>query len=136
MTTPIANAIPLARAAVYAALAPLVGTYQSLPRCYWLAAAQGAPLPLLVMQSQDGGGGDASMLNLGGWSGLITVKAIAASLAGAEALLSGVPAAMEALAAPAGYTIRATLARPLTLPPSEDVWSAGLIYSIDLFRRG
>lgn len=131
---PIPDAISIVRTALYAALSPLCGTYQGLPRCYWLVAAQGAPLPLLVYQSQDGGGQDASLLGQGGWAGLITVKALASSPSAAEALLAGVPAALEGLSAPAGYTIRATFNRPLVLPPKDTVWQAAHIYRIQLYR--
>ena len=131
---PIPNAISIVRQALYASLSPLCATYQGLPKCYWLVAAQGAPLPLLVMQSQDGGGQDASLLGLGGWAGLITVKALATSQSAAEALLAGVPDALAALANPDGYTIRATFNRPLVLPPKDGVWQAAQSYQIQLFR--
>lgn len=132
--TPIPDAISLVRPALYAALCPLTAAYNGHPRCYWLVAEQGAPLPLLVVQSQDGGGADASLLGLGGWAGLITVKALASSLAAAETLLAGVPAAMAALAAPEDFTIRATFVRPLVLPPADGVWQAGQIYRVQLYR--
>lgn len=128
------DAIPIVRAALYPKLAAIETTY-------WQQAERGAALPYLVFQSQDGGGDDASMLNLGGWSGLVTVKALSLSveaggggLAAAEALLSGVPTAFESLTQPSGYTIRAYLARPLTLPPLDDVHTAALIFRVDLYR--
>lgn len=131
---PIPNALDVVRVALYAALSPLCGAYNSHPKCYWLIAELGAPLPLLVFQSQDGGGQDASFIGLGGWQGEITIRALAASPNAAAAQLAGVPAALEALTNPAGYTIRATFLRPLTLPPKDGVWTSGQIYRIHLYR--
>jgi hypothetical protein len=131
---PIPNAIAIVRTALYGALCPLVGTYQGRPRCYWQIATEAAPLPLLVFQSQDIGGRDASYLALGGWEGLITVKALASSDAAAEMQLSGVYAALESMPHPRGYTIHCTLDRPLTVPPGDGVYTAGLIVRVRLYR--
>ena len=126
---PITDAIPRVRTALYAALAPLVGTYEGVARAYWLIAPQGAPLPLLVFQAQDGGGGDASLLGIGGWSGLFTIRALAASQSAAEALLAGVPAALATLSG-----MQATFVRALVVPPEDGVQTAALIYRITLYQ--
>lgn len=132
---PIPDAIAIVRVAVVGALAPLCGTFSGRPLCYWLLAEQGAPLPFLVVQSQDGGGDDASFLSLGGWAGLITVKAVAASPHAAEIQLAGVAQAMEGLIAPSGYTIHSTFRRPLVIPPdTSQIHQAGGIYRVQLYR--
>lgn len=130
---PITDAIPRVRSALYAALAPLIGTYEGAAKVYWLVAAQGAPLPLLIMQAQDGGGGDQSLLGAGGWSGLFTIKALAASASAAEALLAGVPGALGSLST-SGLSIQATFARSLVLPPLDGAHTAALIYRITLYQ--
>lgn len=130
---PITDAIPRVRAALYAALAPLVGTYEGAAKVYWLVAAQGAPLPLLIMQAQDGGGGDQSLLGAGGWSGLFTIKALAASASAAEALLAGAPGALQSLST-SGLSIQATFARSLVLPPADGAHTAALVYRITLYQ--
>lgn len=130
---PLTDAIPRVRSALYAALAPLVGTYEGQAKAYWLIASQGAPLPLLVFQAQDGGGGDGSLLGIGGWSGLFTIRALAASQSAAEALLAGVPAALAGLST-SGVSIQATFARALVVPPLDGVHTAALIYRITLYQ--
>ena len=130
---PITDAIPRVRTALYAALAPLVGTYEGAARVYWLVAAQSTPLPLLIMQAQDGGGGDTSLLGVGGWSGLITIKALAASASAAEALLATVPPALASLST-SGLSIQATFVRSLVLPPADGAHTAALVYRITLFQ--
>ncbi len=131
---PIPDALTIVRVALYAALSPLCGRYNNNPKCYWLIAEEGATFPLMVYQSQDGGGQDASYLGIGGWQGDITIRALASKLSEAENLIAGVPAALESLANPAGYTIKATLVRPLVIPPKDRVWTAAQIYRIQLYR--
>ena len=131
--TPITDAIPKIRTALYAALTPLVGTYDGQAKAYWLKAAQGAPLPLLIYQAQDGGGGDTSLLSTGGWAGLFTIKALASSAAAAEALLATVPAALASLSV-SGYSGQATYVRSLVLPPLDGVHTAALVYRITLYQ--
>lgn len=131
--TPITDAIPKIRTALYAALAPLVGTYDGQAKAYWLQAAQGAPLPLLIYQAQDGGGGDASLLSTGGWVGLFTIKALAASAGAADALLATVPAVLAGLSV-GGYSGQATFVRSLVLPPLDGVHTAALVYRITLYQ--
>lgn len=133
MTTQIHEAIPVIRAAIYSALTPLAATYLGLPKVYWLVADQGAPLPLFVFQSQDLGGRDASMLSLAGWRGEMTIKTLGRNQAEADALLDGVHTAMAGLTA-SGFTVTATLLRPLVTRPLDGVWQAGLIYTIELYR--
>src|SRR5262245_10397896 len=109
---PIPDAITLVRAKVYAAVSSIAPTYNGHPACYWLEAERGVIPPYIVMQSQDNGGLDDSMLGRGGWTGLITIKATSldvraggGGLAAAEALLVNVPAAIEAIADPSGYSL-------------------------------
>lgn len=137
---PIPDALTVVRVALLAALAPLCGTYNGNRKCYWQIQEPDpdtgtlAPLPIIVFQSQDGGGQDASFLGLGGWEGEITIRALALTLADAEAQIASVPAALEALANPVGYTIRATFLRPLALSPKDLVYTAAQIYRIQLYR--
>jgi hypothetical protein len=141
---PIPDAIPLVRAAVRGALGSLAPMFNGHRACYWLQAEEGAAAALvtepptlaslLILQSQDLGGRDASMLSLGGWEGLITVRALASSPSAAEAQMAGVASALDTLSAPSGYTIRATLERPLVLPPDGRIHTYGGIYRIALYR--
>lgn len=132
--TQIANGTALIRASLATALAPLVGIYQGQPNAYWLQAPETAPLPLLVYQAQDGGGQDISFLNGAAWSGLFTIKALVAdsSPSAADTLLAGVPAALAAMTVP-GYRVGVLFVRDLVLPPRDFVYTAGLIYQIDLY---
>jgi hypothetical protein len=134
MTTPITNALDIVTQALHSALSPLVGSHQGNPKCYWLVAEQGATLPYLVYQSQDLGGRDASMLNVAGWEGEITIKSTAVDKGAAQTLLATVPAAMEALANPSGFTLTATFIRPLVIPAKDTRYTAALIYKLELFR--
>lgn len=137
---PIADAIKVVRKALAPALTTLTGSHNGIPKCYWTVqtpdptTGQLAPLPVIVFQSQDAGGRDSSMLNLAGWTGDVTIKALAKTQDAADAQLAGVPAVMAALANPTGYTITATFKRPLALPPIDGVWQSGLIYTIELYR--
>ena len=131
MTTPIANGTELVRKAIFAALSPLAGAHDGLPKCYWLLNDQGAPLPFLVYQ---GDGDDASMLGQAGWVGEFTVRAHGANQADAELLISGVQAAMNGLTAPGGFTITATYLRSPTIPPKDAVWTAAQTYNVELYR--
>src|SRR5262245_18597774 len=131
---PIPNALDLVRVAVYAALAPLAGSYNGHPKCYWLAAEQNAPLALLVFQPQAPGARAGFLLN-GDWEGLIAVKGLAASPSAAETLLSGAPAAMEGLSAASGYSIVLLDANPGPPFVLDNVWTASQIYRIGLYRN-
>lgn len=131
--TPITDAIPLIRRALYTVLAPLVSSYNGVPKAYWLQADLGAPLPLLVYQSQDGGGKDVSFLSHAAWSGLFTIRALAGSASAAETLLATVPAALDTLTV-SGYGVGVQFVRSLVLPPLDQVHTAGLVYQIDLYQ--
>ena len=131
--TPITDAIPKIRTALYAALAPLVGTYDGQAKAYWLQAAQGAPLPLLIYQSQAPGQADA-FLSSASWSGLFTIRALAASASAAEALLAGVPAALADFSVSPFYGHRLTFVQAPVIPPLDDVHTAALTYRIELFQ--
>lgn len=130
---PITDAVPKVRTALYAALSPLVAAYQGIPKAYWLQAPEGAPLPLLVFQAQDGGGKADDYLNSAGWSGLYTIRALADSATAAETLLSGVPAALAGLTVN-GYGCTVQFQRSLVLPPLDGVHTAALIYQIELYQ--
>jgi hypothetical protein len=122
----ITDAVPKIRTALYSALSP-VGA------AYWLQAPEGAALPFLVYQAQDGGGLDDPYLNSAGWSGLYTIRALAASPSAAETLLSGVPAAIAGLSV-SGYSSRVRFMRSLVLPPENGTHTAALVYEVELFQ--
>lgn len=130
--TQITNGMALIRAALATALASLVGTYEGQPRAYWLQAPELSPLPLLIYQPQSPPQA-ADFLNGAGADGLFTIKALAASNAAAETLIATVPAAIAGLAI-TGYSVRAVFVRELSLPPRDDAYTAGLIYSIELYH--
>jgi len=130
--TQITGGTALVRAALASALASLVGTFEGQPKAYWLQAPELAPLPLLVYFPQDGGGRDESFLNGAGWSGLFTIKALAATPAAADTLLATVPAALAGLSVP-GYQVTVLFIRNLILPPADFVYQAGLTYQIELY---
>lgn len=129
----ITDAVPKIRTALYTALSPLVDSYNGVPKAYWLQSPEGAPLPLIVYQAQDGGGQDDSYLNSAGWSGLFTIRALAASPSAAEALLSSVPAALVNLTV-TGYGARTRFQRSLVLPPESGTHTAALVYEIELYQ--
>lgn len=129
---PITNAIPVVRTALYAALSPLVGTYSGIKKAYWLQAAQGAPLPLIIYQPQSNGE-DASFLNGNGYQGLWTVRALADTAGGAETLLNTVVAPIAAITSAGGYSFTATFFQVIAPPPVDGVWQAGLIYRVRLY---
>ncbi len=122
----ITDAVPKVRTALYSALSP-VGA------AYWLQAPEGAALPFLVYQAQDGGGQDDSYLNSAGWSGLYTIRALANSPSAAETLLAGVPAALAGLTV-SGYSARARFVRSLVLPPDNGTHTAALVYEIEVLQ--
>jgi hypothetical protein len=128
----ITDALPKIRAALYAALAPLVGTYDGMAKAYWLQAAQGAPLPLLVYQAQAPFQAD-DFLNSAAGGGLFTIRALAASAAAADTLLAGVPAALSSLSV-SGYGCTVTFVEAPAIPPLDQVHTAALTYRIELFQ--
>lgn len=113
MPTPIFDAIKLVRAAIFAALDPLTTAPVS-----WAQAPQGVDPPFVVYQSQDAGGRAEKHLNALGWSGLITVKAIATSQSAAETLMSAVAPGMNSLTS-VGYNIFAEYMQPIVIPPDD-----------------
>jgi len=134
---PILDSITLVRFVLMAAIDPL-----TTRGVYWQEASSTAVRPFVVIQSQDAGGISTLRLDSQGWSGLITVKALADSigmpngnaLAAAEALLATVALGMAALVAPAGYDLSVQFVRPLVLPPSDGVWQIGHIWEVQLER--
>lgn len=134
---PIYPAIRLIRFAIVPALAALAGGRG----VYWLQASEGAAFPFIVVQSQDAGGRGEPRLSSLGWSGLITVKALAQAngngnaQAAAETLMEAVAPGMDALIAPAGYDLSVNYQRPVVIPPSDGVWQAAHIWRVSLERE-
>ena len=137
MVTPIYSAIRLVRFCIVPSLTALSGGRG----VFWLQASEGAQLPYVIVQSQDAGG--VSNPNLGslGWSGLITVKALAQAngtgnaQASAEALMELVAPGMDALVAPAGYDLSVAYQRPVVIPPDSGVWQAAHLWRVNLERE-
>jgi hypothetical protein len=117
--TPIYNAVYLVRKAISDALDPLTTSPVS-----WAQADEDIEPPFVIYQSQDAGGRAEKRLNELGWSGLITVKAIATNQGAAETLMNAVAPGMASLSS-AGYTIGAEYERPIVIPPDESGrWTA------------
>jgi hypothetical protein len=114
MATPIYDAIKLVRAAIFTALDPLT----AVP-IYWQLAAEGVEPPFVVYFSQDNGGRAEKHLNALGWSGLVTVKAIATSQGAAETLMLAVAPGMANLAS-GGYLLMAEYMQPVVIPVDAD----------------
>lgn len=138
MTTPIRSALSITRMSLYAALSALVPSFGPVPAAYWQRAAQGVDQAILngtlagclVYQPQDGGGRADLTVGARGWQGLITIKAYAAALNAAEALLASIPEPLVLTAA--GYSITARYERPLDLPALDDIHVAASIYRITI----
>jgi len=134
----IYDSLPLVRYAVIAALDPL-----TTRGVYWSEAKATAVRPFVVVQSQDTGGISTPRLGSLGWSGLITVKALADAvgvpngnaLAAAEALFAAVAPGMDSLVAPVAYDLSVRFVRPLALPPQDAVWQTGGIWEVTLERE-
>lgn len=127
---PIVDAVKIARFAIVPALDPLTTS-----GIYWIAAPPTAVRPFVVVQSQDAGGVSTPRLNSLGWSGLITVKALADTLGAAEALLLAVAPGMDAISAPTNYDLSVRYVRPVALPPQDNVWQCGAIWEVNLERE-
>lgn len=129
----ITNATALIRAALAAALAPLVATYQGQPKAFWYIAPELVPPPLLVYQVQSPPQ-DTSFLNGAAASAVITVKALVADTdpAAAESLLATVPAALAGLTI-SGYSVRALWVRDVPPFIADFLYTAGLVYQLDLY---
>lgn len=127
---PIITAITIVRFAVVGALDPL-----TTAGVYWLEAPEGAVLPFVVCQSQDQGGRGEARLSSLGWSGLITVKALATTLSAAETLMAAVAPGMGALVAPTNYDMSVSYVRPVVLPPSDGIWQIGHQWLVSVERE-
>lgn len=127
---PILDSIALIRALIVPALDALT----TRPVGWW-QVNQGTALPYAVVQSQDLGGVSTPRLGSLGWSGLITVKALASDLKAAEALLAAIAPGMASLVAPAGYDLSVRFVRPLALPPADGTWQIGGIWEVILERE-
>lgn len=132
----LVDAMPAVRAALLGWLGPLVGG-----RAYWAQSPTPATArPLIVIQSQDGGGAPVPFVGQVGWGGLIVVRCIvdaaAGGLAAAEALSrqveTAVPAGATLTVAAASYAATFTLDRPVAVPPAADAWTAALRYRVQL----
>jgi hypothetical protein len=127
MPTPLYSAIEVVRGAIFAALDPLTAAPVS-----WAQADEGVDPPFVIFQSQDNGGRAARRLNELGWSGLITVRAIAMSQSAAATLMAAVAPGMESLAA-AGYAVSAEYAQPVVVPPDTGGrWTCGHVWRVYL----
>jgi hypothetical protein len=123
--TPIYPAIAVLRKAIFEALDPLTAV-----GVYWVQATQGVALPFVIYQSQDNGGQAQKSVGALGWSGLITVRALAANQSAAETLMLAVAPGMASLSA-SGYQITTAYERPITIPPG-DSWQCGHIWRVTI----
>jgi len=124
---PILDAMHILRTAIYQALDPLTSA-----GVYWLQAQQSITLPYVIFQSQDGGGSSVKRIGDHGWSGLVTVRALATSQSAAEALYTTVAPGMDGLSY-VGYTIGVEFDRPLTIPPDvSGTWQTGGIWRVTI----
>ncbi len=112
--TPIIDAISIVWGAIYAALDPLT----AVP-IYWASAAEGINPPFIVGQSQDNGGRAEKHLNGLGWSGLITIKAVAENLPAATAIMTAIAPGMASLSS-VGYGLMAEYMQPVVIPVDAD----------------
>lgn len=137
-TAPIRTALDLVQTALLAALAPLVPTFKGSPAVYWRQAPSGVASALLtgdltgcmVCQVQDGGGHSLYYLGDQGWSGLVTVKCMAATQAAAAALLASIPEPLSLTAS--DYAVTAEWQRPLDLPTVDGITTAAGIYRLTI----
>lgn len=139
-TTPIADAVIIARLAVEASLTPLVATQQAdglAVRLRYARMPAAYTLPYVVHQAQDGGGLGDPFLDGAGWMGLWAVKVFATTIALADSWLVAVRGGMDGLALPVGYSglsIRADYDRPLVIPPDGETWQAAALWRIRIYR--
>lgn len=137
MIAPIYDSIELVRFCVVPALKLRSGS----AGVYWLEKTDGATYPFVVVQSQDLGGQGVPRLNSLGWTGLITVKALAQAngtgnaQASAETLMKAVAPGMDTLIAPVGYDLSVVYQRPVVIPPLDGVWQAAHIWRVNLERE-
>jgi hypothetical protein len=131
---PMSAAIPIVKAALFAALAPLVEhDAAGLASVYWAESPLGHAATWLVFQSQDNGGKAEPMIGMRGWSGLITVKAYAPTDDAIDILLPRVELAMQTPAQPTGYRITLLETRPLTIPASDSIYAGGLLFRLAIY---
>jgi len=129
--TPIYSSVTLVRFLIVPALDPL--TTRTI---HWIEAPPTAVRPFIVIQPQDQGGISVPRLGSLGWSGLITVKALADTLGAAEALFAAVAPGMDAMTAPVSYDLSVRFVRPLALGPDDgNVWQYGGIWEVTLERE-
>lgn len=132
----ISQALPNVKAAVFAAMSPLVGLDgESLPAVYWEEATAARPKTYLVFQSQDNGGKQVPSIGGRGWTGLITIKAYAPTHDEVDLLLPRVELAMASATAPAGYDLTVMECYPLTLRSGDASKAGGLIFRLALYRQ-
>ena len=127
--TPILEALPALRGAIYRALTAL-----TTRGVFWKQATQGYALPFVIYQSPDGGGRAEKSVGDLDWSGLIMVRALADNQSAAEQLMTAVAGGMAALSAP-GYTITVTYGQPRDLPITPSgAWQAAHEWRISISR--
>lgn len=139
-TTPIADAVTIARLSVEAALSPLIATQQGdglAVRLRYARMPAAYTLPYVIHGLQDGGGAADPTLDGAGWAGLWAVKVFATSIATADAWLAAIRGGMDSLSLPAGYSglsIRADYERPIVIPPDGETWQAAAMWRIRIYR--
>lgn len=135
MSTPILEAEAVIQQSIFDAFSPLMDDYQhnGYARCYWMLAEPNAPKPYMVVQPQtpierwDRIGDN-------GATGLITIKATAATQDAARELLATVAPGMDDLTAD-DYEITARYVRSPTLIPRDGAaWQVAHTYRITLRR--
>lgn len=113
MPTPIYDAIAIVWAAIFAALDPL-----TTAPIYWAQAEEGVNPPFVIGQSQDNGGRAEKRLDDLGWSGIITIKAVAMDFGAAKTLMNTVAPGMASLTS-VGYSLLADYMQPVVIPPDD-----------------
>lgn len=133
---PISRAIPIVKAAILAALAPLVDLdKEGLPSVYWEQATPARVYPCIVFQSQDNGGKAESTIGGRGWSGLFAIKVYALTPDDVDALLPEIELAMASASAADGYDLTVLECYPLTLPSGDTTAAGGLIFRISVYLQ-
>jgi hypothetical protein len=128
MTAPILAAITILRNAVYDALDPL-----TTDGVYWEQAPELEPYPFVVYQSQDAGGRAERQIGDMGWSGVVTVKAIAESVPEAESLMAAVAPGMDSLAY-TDYSVSSEYLQPVVIPPSNGIYQSCHQWRVYIYR--
>lgn len=109
---------------IYAGIAPAVPTF-----------------PLIVYQSQDGGGVNADFVDQSGWEGLVTFRSLDTALDSAWdnlALLSNRLVGLS-LSGVSGYSIKTKPMHPQWFPTEKisegNIYTAGLIVSFSVYKE-